>query len=305
MLLRTLVQQFIRQAAQEKIFEAVSGSGRGRQRAGREADDATGDAADANETREPEEIPPCDVAFVFALGVESGGLVDLVPDVVHTQCPSFLEHAGDLDGRRIVIADGGVGVEAAARATDDVITLHKPAWVVSAGFAGGLRDELRRGHIVMADSVADTHGSQLAVGLKLDPQVVESTPSLHIGRLLTVDHIIRTAEEKRSLAKQHDAIACDMETMAVAEVCRRHKVRFLSVRIISDAVDDHLPPEIDKLLEQKTLAAKLGAAAGAIFKRPSSVKDMWQLREDALKASDRLAKFLLGVVPQLTADDDE
>ena len=41
-------------------------------------------------------------------------------------------------------------------------------------------------------------------------------------------------------------------------------------------------------------------AAGAIFNRPSSVKDMWNLREEAIKASDRLAKFLEGTVEQLT-----
>jgi hypothetical protein len=28
---------------------------------------------------------------------------------------------------------------------------------------------------------------------------------------------------------------------------------------------------------------------------------MWKLREDAIKASDRLARFLTGVIPQLQA----
>jgi adenosylhomocysteine nucleosidase len=56
---------------------------------------------------------------------------------------------------------------------------------------------------------------------------------------------------------------------------------------------------LENLLEQKTLAGKVGAAAGAVLKRFSAAKDLWQLREDALKASDRLAKFLAGVVGQL------
>jgi hypothetical protein len=71
------------------------------------------------------------------------------------------------------------------------------------------------------------------------------------------------------------------------------------VRIISDAVDDELPPEIERLVQSKTLARQLGAATGAIFKRPSAVKDLWQLREDAIRLSDRLARFLAGVVEQL------
>ena len=90
-----------------------------------------------------------------------------------------------------------------------------------------------------------------------------------------------------------------METFAVAKACAAAGRRLLSVRIISDAVDDELPPEIEHLLHQKTLAGKLGAAAGAVLNRFSAAKDLWQLREDALKASDRLAKFLVGVVEQL------
>jgi adenosylhomocysteine nucleosidase len=73
----------------------------------------------------------------------------------------------------------------------------------------------------------------------------------------------------------------------------------LAIRIISDAVDDELPPEIEHLLKQKSLAGKLGAAAGAMLKRFSAAKDLWKLREDALKASDRLAKFLVGVTQHL------
>ena len=64
-------------------------------------------------------------------------------------------------------------------------------------------------------------------------------------------------------------------------------------------MDDELPPEIANLLAQKTWAAKVGATAGALLNRFSAAKDMWQMREQALKASDRLAKFLKGLLAQL------
>jgi adenosylhomocysteine nucleosidase len=53
------------------------------------------------------------------------------------------------------------------------------------------------------------------------------------------------------------------------------------------------------LAKQKTRTAKLGAVVGAAWRRPSSVKDMWKLKEDALLASDRLAKFLASTIGQL------
>ncbi|OHB84476.1 MAG: hypothetical protein A2V98_15340 [Planctomycetes bacterium RBG_16_64_12] len=73
----------------------------------------------------------------------------------------------------------------------------------------------------------------------------------------------------------------------------------MAVRVISDAVDDELPRDVKRLIEQQTRAAKLGAVVGAVWNRPSSVKDLWKLREDALVASDRLAQFLASTIEQL------
>ena len=101
------------------------------------------------------------------------------------------------------------------------------------------------------------------------------------------------------IARGHEAISCDMESFAIAQACKEAQVRFLAVRVISDTLNDRLPPELTALMKQQTLAGKLGAATGAVFKRPSSVKDMWKLRATATKASETLATFLAGLIPQL------
>ena len=51
--------------------------------------------------------------------------------------------------------------------------------------------------------------------------------------------------------------------------------------------------------KQKTFAAKLGAVTGALLDQPGSVQKLWKMRDDAIKLSDRLAKFTQGVVEQL------
>ena len=56
------------------------------------------------------------------------------------------------------------------------------------------------------------------------------------------------------------------------------------------------------LTRSKEPGRQAGEATGAILKRFSAAKDLWKLREDALKASDRLAKFLVSTVEQLTND---
>ena len=156
---------------------------------------------------------------------------------------------------------------------------------------------------MMPNEITDTEDNRLKVGLKLEADTIAASPGLHSGRLLTVDELIRTRAEKEHLGQAHHALGCDMETMAVAQACRDEKVRFLSVRVISDSLDDELPKEIERLMDQKSLASKLGAATGAVFNRPSSVKDMWQLKEQALKSSDRLGKFLTGTIAQLPVEE--
>jgi adenosylhomocysteine nucleosidase len=280
-----MVSNLLRQAAQDQIRSVVSSAMQGQQ----EPSDAAAS----------EPLPPIDVVVVFALSIESGGLVDLLKERTTTRCHSHTEHRGQLNGRHVLVAESGVGQTAANNVTTDLIGLYQPNWVISAGFAGALQPELRRGHILMAEEVVDVTGKRLSIGLTVDRAAIEASPSLHVGRLLTVDQLIRTRGVKEQLGAVHAALACDMETLAVAQACQHAGTKFMSIRIISDSIDDELPKEIESLLAQESLVGKLGAAAGAIVNRPSSVKDMWKLKEDALKATDRLSRFVTGVIEQL------
>jgi adenosylhomocysteine nucleosidase len=280
-MLQYLLQQWIRQAAQAKLLEAMAGAG--------EQSEAADDAPPT----------PVQVAILFALNIEAAGALDAALDLYRTENATFVEHVGPWLGKQVCVAETGAGYAAARRATSDLIAIHKPQWVISAGFAGGLADDIPRGHFVMADTIEGESGEPLSIGFRMDPGVLANTPKLHVGKLVTVKQIVRTSAAKRALAESSGAIACDMESAAIAEACREAKTRFLSVRIISDGVNDELPKEIERLMTSRTLARQLGAATGAIFKRPAAIKDLWRLREDALKYSDRLAKFLAGVIPQL------
>ncbi|MGE5192871.1 MAG: 5'-methylthioadenosine nucleosidase [Deltaproteobacteria bacterium] len=196
---------------------------------------------------------------------------------------------------RIALAQSGMGPGLAKKATQALIDGHSPAWIISAGFSGALQPGMKIGDIVVANSIVDTEGVELAIDLKM---AADPARGLYVGRLLTVDRIVRTVEEKKALAERCAAIAVDMESLAVAQVCRQAKVRFLAVRVISDDLSADLPAEISSVVGSSG-TVRLGAAVGAIFKRPGSVKDLWRLREQGMDAAERLAKFLEGIVEQL------
>ncbi len=283
MVWQSLLQNWLRNRAQQAAVQAaMQAAGKG--------------AARAAETAPPAQV---DIAVIAALNMELGGLADRLSGIVTTQANGFKTHRGAWRDRGVLLVESGVGRQRATRATAAVIDGHHPSWIISTGFAGGLALDVARLHIVVGNSVANEAGERLAIDLKLDPA---GQRGLHVGRILTVDRIVRTPAEKQALAAKHDALAVDMESFAVAEVCRRERTRFMAVRVISDAAEDELPPDVERLINRSTMAGKLGAAAGAIVRRPSSVKDFWQLKEQALLATDRLAEFLLGMIEQLPTD---
>ena len=236
-----------------------------------------------------------DVGIVCALPIELGAFVARCKRVRKYVGSNFVFQGGTYGNIRVVVVTSGTGFARARAATQALLDAHSPKWLLSSGFAGGLVPSIKVGDIVVANCIADAHGQSLAIDVGFPS---DAERRIHVGRLLTCDTVVRLVEEKRELGQRYEAIAVDMESLAVAQVGRERGVRFLSVRVISDDLSEDLPPEVLTLFGA-TGTRRMGAALGAIWKRPDSVRDMWKLRQTAHFASGRLATFLDGIVTQL------
>jgi adenosylhomocysteine nucleosidase len=236
-----------------------------------------------------------DIGIVCALPIEMAGFLARCERVRKYSGSDFTFRGGRYDGIRVAVVESGAGFARARRATQALIEGHSPKWVLSCGFSGALVPEISIGHIVVADSIVDLHGQTLEIDMKFPADAERGTLA---GRILTGDAIVRLIEEKRRLAEKYGALAVDMESLAVAQVCREFGARFLAIRVISDDLSRDLPPEVLSLVAA-TGTRRFGAAIGAIWNRPESVKDMWNMRQSAHQASARLATFLDGVIVQL------
>jgi adenosylhomocysteine nucleosidase len=147
----------------------------------------------------------------------------------------------------------------------------------------------------MANEIVDQHGQQQTINLSLESDIENG---LYVGRLLTADEMVRTVEHKQQLHENFEALAVDMESLAVAQVAAETKTGFMAVRVISDDMSADLPPEVLSIIGD-TGAVRVGAALTSLFKRPESLKDMLHLRTNAQAAAKSLATFLDGVVHQL------
>lgn len=239
-----------------------------------------------------------DVGIVYALPIELAPLADQLTRLRKVAGKGFVVRGGLWGERRIALVESGVGQKRSARATEALLEGHKPDWVLAAGFAGATAPSLAIADIVMADRVIGADGKRLEMGVRIPRSEIDKTPGVHVGAILTVDRLVRTAKEKRALYEETGAMAVDMETAAVARVCHERKVRCLAIRVISDTADHDLPPEAESVLGSSRFY-RVGAAVGALWRRPQSYKDLWRLREQAHRAADRLAQFLGGIIDQL------
>lgn len=242
------------------------------------------------------DLAHADVALVCALHMEIAPLFDRCEKPRRYVGGKFTYRGGRYRHIRLAAVECGGGPARARQATNALIDAHSPDWVVSIGFAGSLVPEVRAGSIFVADEVleADTKKT-LAIDLKMP---ADPANGLHTGRLVTTTHIVRLVSEKQALAEQSGAQVVDMESFAIAEVCRQREKKFLCVRVITDDTSADLPPEILTIFG-KTGTLRAGAVAGAFFKRPSSVKDLWRLRGEVNEHALTLARFLDGVLLQL------
>ena len=176
---------------------------------------------------------------------------------------------------------------------------HRPRWIVSAGFGGALDPALRRNDVVLAPRGRErAKGDRFAIDLAEVPPVPRPqglrTGPAPDGRRVRPQGVRegRIAAEVRGRRGRHGDLGPSPPSASTAGV------RFLSVRVISDEAGVDLPPEILAIVGPSG-GLRLGATIGALWKRPSSVKDLLGLRQHAVEAADRLARVpsLAGTLP--------
>jgi adenosylhomocysteine nucleosidase len=144
-----------------------------------------------------------------------------------------IEHGGRryrlFENDEAALVCGGIGAEAARRATEAVIQKIRPVRVVSVGFAGALVSMLK---------VADVFEPRTVVNFA-DGSRIETHSGK--GTLLSYE-AVATPGVKHHLATAYGADAVDMEAAAVAQGALARAVEFGALKAISDASDFAMPP---------------------------------------------------------------
>ena len=182
------------------------------------------------------------IGIIAALPREVEGLLDRLDIMDGKTSGGFQTSHGRLDEKEVVVLISGVGIKKARNAAATLIHRHRPDLILSAGFAGGLDPALSLGDAVVPSVIIDQSGARRDAPQDMHAKLVQAHPGAVSGCILTTPRFIPDESEKEDLFRRHDALAVDMESMAVAGEASAHGIPHLALRVISDTADQTLPP---------------------------------------------------------------
>ena len=136
-----------------------------------------------------------------------------------------------------------------------LISEHHPDCIISTGCAGGIAKDVHLLDVVVAAEVAyhdcwygepneygqvqgfparfQAHPTLLAAAKSLN------NPNLRFGLMASGDRFCSGPEDTAMILGHYpDALACDMESGSLSQVCHMFDMPFISIRVISDTADE-------------------------------------------------------------------
>ena len=181
----------------------------------------------------------------------------------------------------------GMGEDNARIAAQMLLEKNVTAFV-SWGTAGALTENIHSGDLILADSVAANNEESYPFDTKWNKRIAnklcDSSIRIHHGMIAHTDQVLTTPESKISLQASiqasdqspGQALAVDMESIAIARIAHTANLPCLAVRAIVDEASQSIPEAIIKSTDKFGRPALL-LLLTSIISRPALIFDLIHL----------------------------
>ncbi len=183
------------------------------------------------------------------------------------------------ESEKAIAVAAGIGTAPAAMASMTLIAREQPSCLVSVGFAGALRRDLKVGDVLNPRTVVN-----VATGKRFSSYLLEAKGTIVSGRGVAGE------ERKRELREEFMADAIEMEAAGVASIADSCGLPFYAVKAISDEVDFPMPP-MNEFVDTEGKFHVVKFVLKMLF-RPSWWGPTWALARNGHVASVELCKVL-------------
>lgn len=190
------------------------------------------------------------IAIVVAMSSEFDLVKHILNDAEIKEFRGISCVEGNLNDKKIVLIQSGIGkVNAAIRVTELIDNEH-PDLIINSGVAGGIGANLHVGDVVVGTECVyhdvwcgegewgQVQGFPLK--FKADKTLVSAMErikniNMHFGLICSGDQFISDIDALHQIKTRFpDGLAVDMESAAMSQTCYLYQVPFISMRIISD-----------------------------------------------------------------------
>ena len=202
------------------------------------------------------------LGIIVAMGSELKMLLAEMSSVTEETANGTTYYKGNIGSRDIVAMQCGIGKVNAAVGALTLIKRYSPEAIINTGIAGGTGGGADILDVVVGTEVGyhdvwcgpgNAPGQvqglpERFAGATAMFGITQDTPGVKLGLIASGDRFVSTPEELAALlATQPRAIACDMESGAIAQVCHLKQIPFLAIRVVSDTpgTENHLDQYLD------------------------------------------------------------
>lgn len=168
----------------------------------------------------------------------------------------------------------GVGKEASTRTLAALGGVLQPDFVLVAGTAGGLREDLEVGSLFFPTAVTEPGSeewiypsTEILEWLRTIAASRDRGGTVRAGPQVTAEEGVLGRKERQELARRHDAMAVDMETFYVLrrlqDFSTNEELLWAGMRVISDGLDDNHLEQV--LARQEPACERLGEHLARFF----------------------------------------
>ena len=190
------------------------------------------------------------IGIIVAMRKELDLLLPLLQDSEESRMSGFEFHRGKMGKNDVLVMQCGIGKVNAAMGTLMLVNNFTPNFVINSGVAGGADTSVKVMDVVAGARVVyhdvwcgpesepgQVQGLPLYFeGAKRLLDLVPERDDIHKGLICSGDQFIDTIDAvNRIKGNFPEALAVDMESGAIAQVCHLSKVPFLALRVISDS----------------------------------------------------------------------
>jgi adenosylhomocysteine nucleosidase len=230
------------------------------------------------------------IAITFALPAESSEFLRRLGNKSRVDRNGIRTIRATLDDREVEVVHTGVGEKVCRQRVEKFLKNQQFEFLISAGFAGALNDQLHSGDLLLARNFST-----------LDLTERQSFPSLpiHQADLLTTAALIDSSDERNEIAHSTDAAAVDMETEFIARACAEHGIPLLSLRVITDTPTQPFPAPPSVLFDIQQQRTHLLKLARLLLVHPNKIPHLIEFARRIARARKILATALVDVIRTL------